>query len=295
MRLISFLDQGQPRLAALKDGHVYRLESILEDPQSNLMDILRQGPDALASLSDKLAQSDLQADQSLTLESMALLPPIERPGKIICLGLNYADHAAEGGHSRPEYPSVFLRCATSLVAHGQNMILPACSEQLDYEAELAVIIGTRCKNVPAEKAQEVIAGYSCFNDGSIRDYQRKTAQWTVGKNFDATGAFGPFFVTAQELPPAAKGLRIQTRLNGVVMQDANTSDMLFPVEEAIAILSECMTLEPGDVIVTGTPAGVGAARKPPVWMKANDLVEVEIEGIGILSNTIISQKQQGDR
>jgi len=175
------------------------------------------------------------------------------------------------------------------------MILPACSEQLDYEAELAVIIGTRCKNVPAEKAQEVIAGYSCFNDGSIRDYQRKTAQWTVGKNFDATGAFGPFFVTAQELPPAAKGLRIQTRLNGVVMQDANTSDMLFPVEEAIAILSECMTLEPGDVIVTGTPAGVGAARKPPVWMKANDLVEVEIEGIGILSNTIISQKQQGDR
>lgn len=293
MRLISFLDQGQPRLAALKDGNVYRLESILEDPESNLMDILRQGPDALASLSDKLAQSDLQVDKSLTLESIKLLPPIERPGKIICLGLNYADHAAEGGHSRPEYPSVFLRSATSLVAHGQNMILPECSEQLDYEAELAVIIGSRCKNVPAEKAQEVIAGYSCFNDGSIRDYQRKTAQWTVGKNFDATGAFGPFFVSTEELPPAAKGLRIQTRLNGVVMQNANTSDMLFPVEEAIAILSECMTLEPGDVVVMGTPAGVGAARKPPVWMKGGDLVEVEIEGIGVLSNTIIPQKQQG--
>ncbi|AWB35820.1 5-oxopent-3-ene-1,2,5-tricarboxylate decarboxylase [Orrella marina] len=259
------------------------------------MDILRQGPDALASLSDKFAQSDLPVDKSLTLESMRFLPPIGRPGKIICLGLNYADHAAEGGHSRPEYPSVFLRSATSLVAHGQNMILPECSEQLDYEAELAVIIGTRCKNVPVEKAQEVIAGYSCFNDGSIRDYQRKTAQWTVGKNFDATGAFGPFFVSVEELPPAAKGLRIQTRLNGVVMQDANTSDMLFPVEEAIAILSECMTLEPGDVIVTGTPAGVGAARKPPVWMKANDLVEVEIEGIGILSNTVASQKQHGSQ
>lgn len=286
MRLVSFLENGQPRLAALTQDGITRLDNCLPDAAHSLLALLRQGPQAIGDLSQALARGKMAVDGSLSLETMTLLPLIPNPGKIICLGLNYADHAAESGHERPAYPSVFLRSATSLVGHGQPMMLPACSTQFDYEAELAVIIGQRCKRVNVADAAQVIAGYSAFNDGSIRDYQRKTAQWTVGKNFDQTGAFGPVFVSADELPPFARGLRIQARLNGAVMQDANTRDMLFPVDEAIAVLSECMTLEPGDVIVTGTPAGVGAARKPPVWMKAGDSIEVEIEHIGVLRNEV---------
>src|SRR5690606_36798977 len=162
-------------------------------------------------------------------------------------------------------------------------------------AELAAVIGRRARHVSAEDALQYVAGYSCFNDASVRDYQRKTAQWTIGKNFDATGAFGPFFVTADELPPGAQGLRISTRLNGEVMQDANTGDMLFPVAETIALLTECMTLEPGDVLVMGTPAGVGHARKPQVWMKDGDVVEIEIEGIGVLRNPIVDERRKAIR
>jgi 2-keto-4-pentenoate hydratase/2-oxohepta-3-ene-1,7-dioic acid hydratase in catechol pathway len=223
------------------------------------------------------------------LAALTLLPPIMAPGKIMCLGLNYADHAAEGGHARPDYPSLFLRCSSSLVAHGSPIVRPLCSEQLDYEAELVAFIGRRARHVKAKEALAYVAGYSCFNDASVRNYQRKTAQWTIGKNFDATGAFGPAFVTADELPPGASGLRIVSRLNGKVMQDASTEDMLFPVAETIELLTECMTLLPGDVLVMGTPAGVGHARKPPVWMKDGDTVEVEIDQVGLLRNPIIDE------
>ncbi|OGA09437.1 MAG: 5-oxopent-3-ene-1,2,5-tricarboxylate decarboxylase, partial [Betaproteobacteria bacterium RIFCSPLOWO2_02_FULL_65_20] len=207
-------------------------------------------------------------------------------GKIICLGLNYVDHATEGGHAKPSYPSFFMRVATSLTAHGQPIVRPPCSTQLDYEAELAVVVGRRARHVREADALGIVAGYSCFNDGSLRDYQRKTGQWTIGKNFDRTGGFGPWMVTPEELPAGAAGLSIQSRLNGQVMQNANTRDMLFPVAETIVLLTECLTLEPGDVIVMGTPAGVGHARKPPVWMKQGDTIEIEIEGIGVLSNPI---------
>jgi 2-keto-4-pentenoate hydratase/2-oxohepta-3-ene-1,7-dioic acid hydratase in catechol pathway len=284
LRLIAYLEDGKPAFAALKDDGLVRLADILTDAPTDLMSLLQAGDAAMADLEASLASA--ATTTAADLDSVTLCPPISRPGKIICLGLNYADHAAEGGHARPDYPSVFLRSSTSLVAHAAPMIRPACSNKFDYEAELAVIIGQRCRHVKAGDAAKVIAGYSCFNDGSIRDYQKRTPQWTIGKNFDATGAFGPAFVTADEVPDGAKGLRIQTRLNGTVMQDANTLDLLFPVAEAIAILSECMTLEPGDVIVTGTPSGVGAARTPPVWMKDGDTVEVEIEGVGILRNPI---------
>jgi len=223
------------------------------------------------------------------LASLSLLPPIPHPGKIVCLGLNYADHAAEGGHAKPEYPSFFMRGGTSLVAHGKPIIRPKCSDKLDYEAELAVIIGHPARNVARDKALGHVAGYSCFNDGSLRDYQRKTSQWTIGKNFDATGGFGPYFVSADELPPGAVGLDISTRLNGQVMQNSNTRHMLTPVDEAIALLTECMTLEPGDVIAMGTPSGVGYARKPPVFMKPGDTVEIIIEKVGLLSNPIADQ------
>ncbi|NBU66981.1 MAG: FAA hydrolase family protein [Betaproteobacteria bacterium] len=214
-------------------------------------------------------------------------PLIPDAGKVICMGLNYADHAAEGGHARPDYPSFFLRASTSLLGHGEAMLRPRQSHQLDYEAELAVIIGQRARHLKAQDALGCVAGYSLFNDASVRDFQRKTSQWTIGKNFDATGPFGPWLVSCDELPEGAAGLRIRSRLNGQVMQDANTSDFLFDVREALVLISACMTLEPGDVIMTGTPAGVGYARKPPVFMKAGDVCEIEIEGVGLLSNPVV--------
>jgi 2-keto-4-pentenoate hydratase/2-oxohepta-3-ene-1,7-dioic acid hydratase in catechol pathway len=214
---------------------------------------------------------------------------VPEPRKIICLGLNYADHAAEGGHARPEYPSFFLRVATSLVGHGQGLVRPRVSDKLDYEAELVLVVSKRARHLTAANALDAVAGYSCFNDGSLRDYQRKTGQWTIGKNFDATGAFGPWFVPAADLPPGAAGLKIESRLNGQVMQSDNTRNMLFPVVETLCLASEAMTLEPGDLIVMGTPSGVGYARKPPVWMKAGDRIEIEIEGIGVLSNPVVDE------
>jgi len=229
---------------------------------------------------------------SLPLDEVQLLPPLSRPGKIICLGLNYFDHAAESGHEKPEYPSFFLRTADSLIGAGQPIVRPACSEQLDYEAELAVIMGKRCRHAAPEEALSYVGGYSCFNDGSIRDFQHKTSQWTIGKNFDATGAFGPVIVTADEMPPGASGLKISTRLNGKILQQDNTANMVFTVAEAIAMLSRCMTLFPGDVIAMGTPAGVGSARRPPIWMRHGDTVEVAIEGIGHLRNPICDEGER---
>jgi 2-keto-4-pentenoate hydratase/2-oxohepta-3-ene-1,7-dioic acid hydratase in catechol pathway len=218
------------------------------------------------------------------------LPVVPNPGKIICLGLNYADHAAEGGNKVPSYPAIFLRGTTSLTAHNAPIVRPKCSIQLDYEAELAVIIGKTAKHVSKDKALEYVAGYACFNEGSVREYQRKTTQWGVGKNFDKTGGFGPEIVTADEVKPGAAGLRIMSRLNGKTMQDGNTKDMIFDVATTISILSEAITLEAGDVIVSGTPEGVGHARKPePVWMKAGDTCEIEIESIGTLVNPIVDE------
>lgn len=211
---------------------------------------------------------------------------IDRPGKIVCMGLNYADHAKEGGNARPEYPSFFMRGPSSLTAHMSPIIRPQVSDKLDYEAELAFVVGKKGRNLTKENALECLAGYSVFNDGSIRDYQRKTTQWSIGKNFDQTGGFGPWLVTPDEVPVGAHGLQIQSRLNGQVMQNANTKDFLWGIVETIVLITECMTLEPGDVVITGTPAGVGYARTPPVFMKPGDVCEIEVEGIGILRNTI---------
>ena len=215
---------------------------------------------------------------------------IDRPGKIVCMGLNYADHAKEGGNARPEYPSFFMRGPSSLAAHMAPIIRPKVSDKLDYEAELAFVVGKRGRNLTKENALDCVAGYSVFNDGSIRDYQRKTTQWTIGKNFDQTGGFGPWLVTPDELPVGAHGLQIQSRLNGAVMQNANTKDFLWGIVETIVLITECMTLEPGDLVITGTPAGVGYARTPPVFMKPGDVCEIEVEGVGILKNTIQDEK-----
>jgi len=223
------------------------------------------------------------------IDSITFKPPIEKPGKIVCMGLNYADHAKEGGNARPEYPSFFMRGPSSLTAHLSPILRPKVSDKLDYEAELAFVVGKQARHLTLDNALDCVAGYSIFNDGSIRDYQRKTNQWTIGKNFDQTGAFGPWLVTPDELPPGCDGLNIQSRLNGHVMQSANTKDFLWGVAETIVLISECMTLEPGDVVITGTPAGVGYARTPPVFMKAGDICEIEIESIGVLRNTIADE------
>ena len=284
MRIVAFDKNGNATLGVREGDEIVDLSVADPSLPSDLLGFLRAGKDAFAHA--EATAREAGPDARVPLEGLKYLPPIANPPKILCLGLNYADHAAEGGHEKPTYPSLFMRGATSLVAHNEPMIRPNCSEQLDYEAELVAVVGKKARHVPEAEGLSIIAGYSIFNDGSVREYQRKTAQWTVGKNFDATGGFGPEFITADEIPAGGKGLRIQSRLNGEVMQDANTDDMLFGVAETVAILTECMTLEPGDLLVMGTPAGVGHARTPQVWMKAGDVCEVEIEKLGILRNPI---------
>jgi len=289
MRFLSFEANGQAGIGWVKDIHATDFVNLtLAAPElpRNLKDLIcaKGGLAAADAAARKAPASAVQ-----TISSVTMLPLIPNPGKIVCMGLNYADHAKEGGNARPEFPSFFLRGNSSMVGHNQAIVRPKASTQLDYEAELAVIIGKKARHLTADNALECIAGYSCFNDGSIRNYQRKSSQWTIGKNFDGTGPFGPCLVTPEELPPGAAGLRIQSRLNGKVMQDANTDVFLWNVVEALRIITECMTLEPGDVIITGTPAGVGYARTPPVWMAPGDICEIEVEGVGILSNPIVDE------
>jgi acylpyruvate hydrolase len=237
-------------------------------------------------LLDRLADR-AAAQVPIPLARLELLPVVPAPAKIVCLGVNYHDHAKEGGNTVAEYPALFLRVATSLLAHGAPLRVPSVSSKLDYEAELALVVGRRARFVSEADALRHVFGYTCFNDATLRDYQRKTTQWTIGKNFDATGGFGPALVTADELPPGCVGLHIESRLNGQVMQSATTSDMVFGVARTLSLLSEAMTLEPGDVVVMGTPAGVGYARTPPVWMKAGDTIEIEIERVGLLRNPVV--------
>jgi 2-keto-4-pentenoate hydratase/2-oxohepta-3-ene-1,7-dioic acid hydratase in catechol pathway len=227
-------------------------------------------------------------------DSVDILPPLRRPPKILCVGLNYADHAAENAVTRQAYPTLFSRFASSLVGHGAPIERPRSSEQLDFEGELVAIIGTGGRHISRQRALDHVAGWSIFNDASVRDYQLKTPQWTVGKNFDRTGAFGPWFVTADELPRGATGLTLETRLNGTVVQSASTADLLFDVATLVEIISEAMTLESGDLIVTGTPGGIGLFRKPQLWMKNGDVVEVEVERIGILRNPIRDEAVEGE-
>ena len=284
MRLIAFDKNGTATLGARDGDSVVDLSIAAPDLPGDLTGVIKLGQEGI----DKIAAAVSNAgdDARVSLDGIKYLPPSSNAGKLICLGLNYADHAAEGGHNKPEYPSFFLRTNSTLVAHGDPIVRPVVSEQLDYEAEMVAIVGKQARHVKRENALDYIWGYSVFNEASIREYQRKTAQWTIGKNFDNTGGFGPEAVTADELPPGGNGLRIQTRLNGEILQDANTNDMLFDVAETVELLTECLTLEPGDILVMGTPSGVGHARRPQLWMKAGDVCEIEIEKIGILRNPI---------
>lgn len=284
MRLVSYWDKGVATWGVLDGSRVIPSAQLGQNFPPTLMALI-----ADAEAFNRLSQAwrDLSSDmEGSLLTDLDMLPCIQRPGKVICLGVNYIDHAKEGGNQIGDYPAVFLRCSTSLLAHRAPLKVPSMSDKLDFEAELAVVIGRAARHVSEQEALNSVFGYACFNDATLRDYQRKTSQWTVGKNFDATGAFGPCLVTSDELPAGCVGLHIESRLNGQVMQSANTADMAFGVARTVSLLSESMTLEPGDVVVMGTPGGVGYARTPPVWMKAGDTIEVEIEGVGVLSNPV---------
>jgi acylpyruvate hydrolase len=277
-------DKGPGLAVALADGKFRGLAESDAGFPGTLPQLVAGGDGALRAAGRQLAQA-----AEIDLGAVAWLPPLPRPSKIICVGLNYVDHSLESGFTPPAYPTIFARFASSLIGHGAAIRRPLASTQLDYEGEMVAVIGKAGRHIARERALDHVIGYSIFNDASIRDFQTKSPQWTVGKNFDGTGAFGPVFVTADELPAGGKGLRIQTRLNGQTVQNATTDDMIFDVASLISILSEAITLSAGDIIVTGTPSGVGIARKPQLFMQDGDICEIELEGVGTLRNYIADE------
>ena len=284
MRLLAFNEGHQPRIGALNDAGVVNLSRIDAAAPTDLGAVVKAGK--LADIAAILARADGTVHHQI--EALNLQLPVAAPGKILCLGLNYMDHIAEGPFQKQPFPAIFMRSPTSLVPANEPILAPLMSNSMDYEAELAVIIGQKCKHLTEDNALDVIAGYSCFNDGSVREYQRHTIQWTMGKNFDQTGPFGPVLVTPDELPLAADGLKIECRLNGLTVQSSTTDMMIFKVVETLVYITEAMTLDAGDIVVMGTPSGVGHGRKPPLWMQDGDVVEVEIEKIGLLANPVKS-------
>jgi 2-keto-4-pentenoate hydratase/2-oxohepta-3-ene-1,7-dioic acid hydratase in catechol pathway len=237
---------------------------------------------------DRLRAAVTVSSARVALADVELLPPVVDPAKVICIGINYETHRNETGRSASAYPAVFLRFPDTHVGHGTAIVRPRASTALDYEGELAVVIGRPGRAIAKADALDYVAGYACYNDASIRDWQRHTHQFTPGKNFPHTGAFGPYLVTADEIGDPMN-LRLVTRLNGTVVQEATTADMIFSIAEIIAYVSTFTPLAPGDVIATGTPGGVGFKREPPLWMRPGDVVEVEIDRVGTLRNVIVDE------
>ncbi|MFO0449065.1 MAG: fumarylacetoacetate hydrolase family protein [Pseudomonadota bacterium] len=253
-----------------------------------------EGVGASPSLADQISAgrdlaetaAALVAAPSVPIDAVEFLLPLDNPGKIICVGLNYLDHAEESGAARPPYPEIFLRTRSSMSPHGRTVAAPPQSAQLDFEGELVAVIGRTARKLAAGAGLTHVAAYSIFNDLSVRDFQLRTRQWTIGKNFDDFGSFGPWLVPAADLPPGGAGLTLTTRVNGNVMQETSIDLMLFDVATLVEQLSQTMTLDPGDIIVTGTPGGVAMARDPSPWLKSGDCVEVEVDRIGVLRNHI---------
>jgi 2-keto-4-pentenoate hydratase/2-oxohepta-3-ene-1,7-dioic acid hydratase in catechol pathway len=281
MKILSFRYNGKKLIGLLIGDEVANLTA--EGAGETLDEVLCAGSEALKNL----ATIGQKASNRIPLEEISeWLPPVTAPKKAIAVGLNYADHAAEGHLDVPEFPVLFSRYPSSWVGHKSPILKPKVSNFLDYEGEMVVVIGKEGRYVSKADALSHVAGYSIFNEGSVRDFQMRTHQWTIGKNFDKSGSFGPYFVSADELPAGAKGLQLKTRLNGEVLQNANTNDMVFDVATLVSVCSQAFSLTPGDIIISGTPSGVGGARKPPIFMQPGDICEISIEGLGVLSNMI---------
>lgn len=293
MRFVGFEADGQHRLGVIDQDEVIDLQAVDNRLPGDLAEWLRANEGDLAPLGKLARHATGNARRPLSDIKYAL--PVARPNKIVCLGLNYIKHVKEGPYvdDVPKHPTIFFRCLTSLTAHLSEIIRPLVSETFDYEAELAAVIGQRSRHLTMENALDSVLAYTCANEGTIREYQRRTTQWDMGKNFDQSGSLGPWLVTSDELPQGGRGLKIECRLNGQVMQSDNTENMMFPLRETLVAITEGITLEPGDIILTGTPSGVGHARKPPVWMRNSDVCEVEIETIGTLRNMIVDEQPVG--
>ncbi|RZI76083.1 MAG: FAA hydrolase family protein [Variovorax sp.] len=279
MKLISYQHNATDSYGAVIGDRVVDLRRVFGDRAADLKALIA------ANLLDEAAAAIASAGAGLKLDEVRLLPVIPNPGKIVCVGLNYGEHVRETGREITEQPTLFLRVAESQVAHGEDIVLPPESSKLDYEGEIAVVIGKGGRRISEQDAWNHIAGYACYNDGSIRDWQTATPQWTAGKNFWRTGGFGPWMVTRDEIRDG-QIMTLVTRLNGQEMQRTTTDKLIHSIPRQIAHISAFTPLAPGDVIVTGTPGGVGAKRTPPVWMKAGDVVEIEVDAIGILRNGI---------
>lgn len=278
MRLASYLWKNERHFGAVVSNRIHALGA-------NIGDFLRRQSESLPLLP---AIPNLEQLPSAGVDEVRLLPPVPEPEKIICIGLNYRDHAREAGLQPPKHPVFFAKYRSALTGPYEPIILPRVSAQVDYEAELAVVIGRPGRHIPESRALEYVAGYMAFNDVSARDYQFRSTQWIQGKTFDTFAPCGPYLVTADEVPDP-HSLAVVLRLNGEVMQQSTTAEFIFKIPELIAYLSDIMTLAPGDIISTGTPPGVGFARKPPVFLKPGDEVEVEIEGIGTIRNRVVAE------
>ena len=280
MRLVTYSTGGGPRAGAVVDGKVVDLSSVGYD---DVISFLQDGDKAIAS-----AQSLAPGADAPSIDDVKLHAPVPKPDKFICIGLNYRDHAIESGMEIPDLPTVFTKYPNAICGHGDDIVLPSVSDQVDYEAELAFVIGKRCHNVKKEDWQDVVFGYTIVHDVSARDYQLATSQWTIGKTFDTFGPMGPTLVSKDEVPDP-HNLRISLELNGDVLQDSSTKQFVFDIPYLVEYLSTVMTMEPGDVISTGTPPGVGFARKPPIFMKPGDEAVVKIEGLGELRNRCVAE------
>lgn len=290
MRFLVGHVQGQPGVFAIVEEAATNLTALMPEIGTDLAALTRD-----PELVTKAAGLVGQGPQTQVADITPALP-IAHPGTIICLGLNYVEHIREGGYEIPDYPALFMRGRKSIMPSGAPMVRPACSETLDYEAELMLIVGKGGRHIPEDAALEHVFGYTTFNDGSVREYQRKTHQWTPGKNFDATGAVGPIVVTPDELPEGAKGLKIESRVGNEILQSSNTENMIWGAAKTLSIISEYTTLEPGDLIALGTPPGVGHAKKPgPRWLRPGEVIEVEIEGIGTCANPVVDETAMAAR
>ncbi|MEX2119779.1 MAG: fumarylacetoacetate hydrolase family protein [Pirellulales bacterium] len=284
MRLVSYQAESGPRVAGWREGRYVDLHQADQGLACSMKELLVQADREPQRLERALARAPLLP------EGLRLLPPVADPEKIICVGLNYADHARESGAAAPEEPVLFSKFPSALAAHEQPIVLPALSAEVDFEAELVVVIGRAGRRIPRQDAYQHVAGYCCGHDVSARDWQlRKPGkQWLLGKTFDTFAPCGPALVTRDEVPRPGN-LRIQFRLNGQTLQDSNTDQLIFPIDELVAYVSRVCTLKPGDLIFTGTPSGVGFARKPPIFLRAGDRAEVEIDEVGLLANPVVAE------